>query len=85
MDIISRALAVLLLSSAFSLLTQAASAQSSAVPPATASRPSTPDQTSIPANAPPATTTQTTGQVNPDPKIREMNAKEKDKVEREGK
>jgi hypothetical protein len=81
---ISRALAVSL-SSAF-LLTTGAFAQSSTTPPTTATRPSTPDQTSLPnASAPPASTTQTTGQHNPDPKIREMNQKEKDKVEREGK
>ena len=82
---ISRALAVLL-SGAFLLTTTGAFAQSSTTPPATATRPTTPDQTSLPnANAPPASTTQTTGQHNQDPKIREMNQKEKDKVERVGK
>ncbi|MCK1358832.1 hypothetical protein [Bradyrhizobium sp. 199] len=82
---ISRALAVSL-SGAFLLTTSGAFAQGNTAPPTTATRPSTPDQTSLPnANAPPASTTQTTGQHNPDPKIREMNQKEKDKVEREGK
>ena len=81
---ISKALAVSL-SSAF-LLTTGALAQSSTTPPTTATRPTGPDQTSLPnANAPPASTTQTTGQHNPDPKIQEMNQKEKDKVERQGK
>lgn len=83
---ISRALAVTL-SSAFLLATAGAFAQSNTTPPpTTATRPSAPDQNSVPnASAPPASTTQTTGQHNPDPKVREMNQKEKDKVEREGK
>jgi hypothetical protein len=56
-------------------------------PNATATRPAkTPaDQTSVPTASPPATTTQTTGQTNQDPTVKEMNAKEKSKVEREGK
>ncbi|ULK99468.1 hypothetical protein [Bradyrhizobium sp. I71] len=83
---ISRALAVSLLSGAFLLTTTGAFAQGSTTPPTTATRPSTPDQTSLPnTNAPPASTTQTTGQHNPDPKVQEMNRKEKDKVERQGK
>ena len=82
---ISRALAVSL-SGAFLLTASGAFAQGSTTPPTTATRPTAPDQTSLPnANAPPASTTQTTGQTNPDPKIQEMNQKEKDKVEREGK
>ncbi|MCA1375424.1 MULTISPECIES: hypothetical protein [unclassified Bradyrhizobium] len=82
---ISSALAVSL-SGAFLLTAAGAFAQSNTTPPTTATRPTGPDQTSLPnANAPPATTNQTTGQHNPDPKIREMNQKEKDKVEREGK
>jgi hypothetical protein len=82
---ISKALAVSL-SSAFLLTTTGAFAQNTTAPPTTATRPSTPDQNSLPnANAPPPSTTQTTGQHNPDPKVREMNQKEKDKVEREGK
>jgi hypothetical protein len=85
MDINSRALAVSLLSGAFLLTAQAAIAQSNSPPPATATRPSAPEQTSQPSNAPPASTTQTTGQTSPDPKVQEMNAKEKGKVERTGK
>ncbi|UWU90882.1 hypothetical protein [Bradyrhizobium sp. CB1015] len=82
---ISKALAVSL-SGAFLLAAAGALAQSNTTPPTTATRPTGPDQNSLPnANAPPASTTQTTGQHNPDPKIREMNQKEKDKVEREGK
>jgi hypothetical protein len=82
---ISKALAVSL-SGAFLLAAAGAFAQSSTTPPTTATRPTAPDQNSLPnANAPPASTTRTTGQHNPDPKIREMNQKEKDKVEREGK
>ena len=82
---ISKALTVSL-SGAFLLTAAGALAQSNTTPPTTATRPTTPDQNSLPnANAPPASTSQTTGQHNPDPKIREMNQKEKDKVEREGK
>lgn len=82
---ISKALAVSL-SGAFLLTAWGAFAQSSTTPPTTATRPTTPDQNSLPnANAPPASTTQTTGQSNPDPKVREMNQKEKDKVDRQGK
>ncbi|MGY4622509.1 hypothetical protein [Bradyrhizobium sp. USDA 4486] len=83
---ISKALAVSLLSGAFFMTTTGAFAQSKTTPPATATRPAAPDQNSLPnANAPPPSTTQTTGQSDPDPKVREMNQKEKDKVEREGK
>ncbi|GMO99330.1 MULTISPECIES: hypothetical protein [Bradyrhizobium] len=83
---ISRALAVSLLSGAFLLTASGAFAQGNTTTPATATRPSAPDQNSLPnTNAPPASTTQTTGQHNPDPKIQEMNQKEKDKVERQGK
>ncbi|MDA9426921.1 MULTISPECIES: hypothetical protein [Bradyrhizobium] len=82
---ISKALAVSL-SGAFLLTAAGAFAQSNTSPPTTATRPTAPDQSSLPnANAPPASTTQTTGQHNPDPKIREMNQKEKDKVDRQGK
>ncbi|MEH2487284.1 hypothetical protein [Bradyrhizobium sp. AZCC 2230] len=91
---IPRALAVSLLSGAF-LLTDiaaflltdiAAFAQSTAAPPTTATRPTAPEQNSLPnAGAPPASTTQTTGQSSNDPKVREMNQKEKDKVDRQGK
>ena len=80
---ISKALAVSLLSSAFFMTTTGAFAQGNTTPPTTATRPSAPDQNSLPnANAPPPSTTQTTGQHNPDPKVQEMNQKEKDKVER---
>ena len=84
---IPRALAVSLLSSAFLLTAAAAFAQSSNTrPPTTATRPTAPDQSSLPnASAPPGSTTQTTGQTPSDPKVREMNEKAKDKVEREGK
>jgi hypothetical protein len=42
-------------------------------------------QTSIPNNNPPATATQTTGEVSRDPVIKKMNEDEKRKVETEGK
>jgi hypothetical protein len=62
-------------------------AQTNAPPDATATRPAKtpPDQTSMPNASPPATTTQTTGQSNQAPAVKEMNEKEKGKVEREGK
>jgi hypothetical protein len=63
----------------------AANAQSNSKPPATATRPAQPEQTSIPNNAPPATRTQTTGQADHDPTIRKMNEDEKQKIDREGK
>ena len=83
---IPRALAVSLLSSAFLLTITTAFAQSTTTPPTTATRPTAPEQNSLPnATAPPASTTQTTGQGSTDPKVREMNQKEKDKVDRQGK
>ena len=82
---ISRALAVSLLSGAFSLTAASAFAQSSTTPPTTATRPTAPDQNSLPNAAAPPSTTQTTGQSNSDPKVQEMNQKEKDKVDRQGK
>ena len=83
---ISKALAVSLLSGAFCLIAAGAYAQGNTTPPTTATRPTAPDQNSLPnANAPPTTTTQTTGQSSTDPKVQEMNQKEKDKVDRQGK
>jgi hypothetical protein len=83
---ISRALAVSLLSGAFFLAATSVYAQGNATPPTTATRPTAPDQNSLPnAAAPPASTTQTTGQSSTDPKVQEMNQKEKDKVDRQGK
>jgi hypothetical protein len=83
---ISTALAVSLLSGAFLLTSAGAFAQNNTTPPATATRPAAPDQTSLPnTSAPPASTTQTTGETTTDPKVQEMNQKEKDKVDRQGK
>jgi hypothetical protein len=80
-------LAVSLLSSVFLFSVQAASAQTNSPPAATATRPAKtpPDQTSVPSNAPPATTTQTTGEAGRDPMIKKMNEDEKQKVESKGK
>jgi hypothetical protein len=76
----------LVLSGPLLLTAQAQSrAQGNTTRPATATRPSTPNQTSLPSNAPPASTNQITGQPSQDPKVKEMNAKEKGKLEREGK
>jgi len=78
-------LAVPLLSSVV-LVSAPTSAQTSPPPPpATATRPGSPEQTSIPNNAPPASINQTTGQTNPDPMVRKMNEDEKRKIEKEGK
>lgn len=81
------ALAVSLLSSAFLLNAPAANAQSTSPPSATATRPATtpPDQTSLPSNAAPATTTQTTGEASRDPVVKKMNEDEKHKVDTKGK
>jgi hypothetical protein len=81
------ALAASLLSGAFLLSIHPAAAQSSSAPSTTATRPAktTTGQTSIPNASPPATTTQTTGEVSRDPAIKKMNEDEKHKVETEGK
>ena len=66
---------------------QEAAAQANPPPSATATRPATtsPAQTSLPNAGPPATTTQTTGEANPDPTIKKMNEDEKQKVDTKGK
>jgi hypothetical protein len=78
--------AVAILAGAVCFAPQHAAAEDKA-PPATATRPSQngPDQSSVPNAAPPASRTQTTGQTPPDPTIKEMNERERSKVEREGK
>ena len=83
----STALAALLLSSAFLLQTQAATAQNTSPPATTATRPAKtpPGQHSLPSASPPATTTQTTGEVSRDPTIKKMNEDEKYKVDTKGK
>ena len=43
------------------------------------------EQSSVPSNAPPATTTQTTGEASRDPTVKKMNEDEKAKVETKGK
>jgi hypothetical protein len=69
-----------------SFVTPSAIAQNNRLP-TTATRPSPngPEQTSVPNNAPPASRTQITGQTNQDAMTKEMNTKEKDKIEQEGK
>ena len=81
------ALAVSLLSSALLLNAQAAIAQTTSPPSATATRPATtpPGQTSMPNEAPPATTTQTTGEASRDPVVKKMNEDEKQNVYTKGK
>ena len=83
----TRTLSVSLLAGVFLFDVEAANAQSNSQPSATATRPAKQpqEQSSVPNNAPPATTTQTTGEAPRDPTIKQMNQKEKDKVEREGK
>ncbi|WP_407159764.1 hypothetical protein [Bradyrhizobium sp. STM 3557] len=79
--------AISILAGAVSLATQAAAAENNTPPPTTATRPAAggPDQSSVPNAAPPATRTQTTGQSGQDPAVKEMNERERSKVEREGK
>jgi hypothetical protein len=80
------ALAASVLTGALLLGVQTASAQNDK-PGTTATRPAKtlPDQTSVPNNAPSATTTQTTGTAPRDETIKKMNEDEKQKVNREGK
>ena len=88
MNLKHQALAMSLLAGAFFSATPAISDEANSPPPATATRPAKtlPDQSSLPnPNAPPATTTQTTGQANPDPTVKQMNEEGKRKVETEGK
>jgi hypothetical protein len=88
MSKIFRALAAIsILAGAVGLATQAAAAENNTPPAATATRPATggPDQSSVPNAAPPATRTQTTGQSGQGPTVKEMNERERSKVEREGK
>jgi len=82
-----RTFAASLLSGVFLLIAQPASAQTNPPPGATATRPAkTPqEQTSVPNAAPPATTTQTTGEASGDPTIKKMNEDEKQKVDTKGK
>jgi hypothetical protein len=81
------ALAVSLLSGVLLLNAQAAIAQTNSPPSATATRPATTPlgQTSLPNDAPPATTTQTTGEASRDPVVKKMNEDEKQKVDTKGK
>jgi hypothetical protein len=80
------ALGTLLVTSVF-LYNASVTAQTNSPPSATATRPATTPsgQTSIPAEGPPATTTQTTGEVTRDPVVKKMNEDEKQKVNTEGK
>jgi hypothetical protein len=83
----TRTLAVSLLASVFLFSIEAVNAQTNSPPAATATRPAKQpqEQSSAPSNAAPATTTQTTGEAPRDPMVRQMNEKEKGKVDREGK
>ena len=82
----SMALAASLLTGGLLLGIQTASAQNDK-PDTTATRPAKtlPDQTSVPNNAPSATTTQTTGTAPQDETIKKMNEDAKRKVDTEGK
>ncbi|MET0676390.1 MAG: hypothetical protein ABW175_11370 [Bradyrhizobium sp.] len=75
-----------LLSSAFLLNANIATAQT-ASPPATATRPATtpPGQSSLPGDTTPASRTDTTGEASRDPVVKKMNEDEKHKVETKGK
>jgi hypothetical protein len=81
-----KALAASLLTGAFLLAAHTATAQTNA-PGTTATRPAKelPEQTSVPNNAPPASTTQTTGEASRDETVKKMNEDEKQKVDTMGK
>ena len=83
----TRTLAVSLLAGAFLFSVEAANAQTNSPPqqPRRGRPSSLRSKAPFPSNAPPATTTQTTGEAPRDPNVKQMNEKEKDKVEREGK
>lgn len=78
--------AIFIVAGATGFATQHAAAEDNA-PPTTATRPAAngPDQSSAPNAAPPATRTQTTGESGQDQTVKEMNERERSKVEREGK
>jgi hypothetical protein len=80
------ALVASLLTGAFLLASHAASAEDN-TPNTTATRPAKqlPEQTSVPNSAPPASTTQTTGEASRDETIKKMNEDEKQKVDTKGK
>jgi hypothetical protein len=82
----TRTLAVSLLAGVF-LFSVEAVAQTNSPPSATATRPAKQpqEQSSVPNNASPATTTQTTGEASRDPTVKKMNEDEKAKVETKGK
>ena len=81
----SVSLSIAALTGALLLNAHAASAQSNSPPPTTATRPTQPEQSSVPNNSPPATRTQTTGETNRDPTVQKMNEDAKQKIDREGK
>jgi hypothetical protein len=85
--IVFLALAATLLSGAAFLNVHQAMAQNNTAPSTTATRPASvpTGQTSIPNNSPPATASQTTGEVSRDPAVKKMNEDEKRKIETEGK
>jgi len=80
-------LAVSLLAGVFLFSVEAVNARTNPPPTATATRPAKQpqEQSSVPNNASPATTSQTTGEAARDPTVKQMNEKEKGKVERGGK
>jgi hypothetical protein len=87
LTIASTTLAASLLSSVVLFGLQPAQAQTNEPPAATATRPARtpPEQKSLPNDAPPASTLQTTGEASRDPVVDKMNDDEKRKVETEGK
>jgi hypothetical protein len=77
-----------LVSGAFGASAAVVAAQTGQPPSTTATRPATatPAQTSVPNDsAPPATTTQTTGEASQDATVKKMNEDEKQKVDTKGK
>jgi hypothetical protein len=78
---------VLIALSLLGFQTAVALADDPSPPKATATRPARehPNETSLPNNAPPTSSTQTTGSTDQSPVVKEMNAEELEKVKKEGK
>ena len=78
---------VLIALSLLGFQTAVALADDPSPPKTTATRPARehPNETSLPNNAPPTSSTQTTGSTDQSPVVKEMNAEELEKVKKEGK
>lgn len=87
MRMIIKTLAAIAVSAGAACFAAAPAGAEDSTPPSTATRPAAdgPQQSSVPNAAPPASRTQTTGQSGQDQTVKDMNERERSKVEREGK